>query len=135
VNILRDIPADLKQGRCYIPAERLDQEGLSPFHLKDPANEPRFRPLYHELLNRAQAHLMAGWEYTNRVPWNRVRVRLACAWPVLIGLQTLKLLRSANVLDANRRIKVDRAGVRSAILRSVALYPMPSAWRRLPETV
>ena len=30
VNILRDLPADLKKGRCYLPTEKLDAAGLIP---------------------------------------------------------------------------------------------------------
>ena len=30
VNILRDLPRDLQQGRCYIPAQRLAKAGLHP---------------------------------------------------------------------------------------------------------
>jgi farnesyl-diphosphate farnesyltransferase len=58
-----------------------------------------------------------------------VRVRLACAWPILIGLDTLQLLRERNALDAAQRIKISRARVRNLILKSVLLYPVPGAWR------
>ncbi len=30
VNILRDLPADLRKGRCYLPAEKLEPAGLMP---------------------------------------------------------------------------------------------------------
>lgn len=135
VNILRDIPADLKNGRCYIPRERLAGTGLKPEDLLNPDPEvlTRFRPLYNELLDRADTHLRSGWEYTLRIPWRQVRVRLACAWPVLIGLQTLRLLRQRNVLDPAQRIKIRRADVRRTILRSLAWYPIPIAWRKLAE--
>ena len=96
VNILRDVAADLRQGRCYLPAERLAELGLKPADLLQPANEPRLRPLYHGYLDRAEAHLLAGWAYTNALPRGCVRVRLACAWPILIGRETLKLLRAGN---------------------------------------
>ena len=99
VNILRDLPADLRHGRCYLPEEKLTAHGLRAEELLEPANETRFRPLYNSYLERAQAHLLAGWEYTKALPRGCARVRLACAWPILIGLETLKLLRRENVLD------------------------------------
>ena len=77
VNILRDLPADLHQGRCYLPVDKLKELGLSPADLLQPANEPRVRPLYNAWLDRAQAHLRAGWTYTNTLPWGQIRVRLA----------------------------------------------------------
>src|SRR5208283_1343108 len=96
VNILRDVPADLRNGRCYLPAEGLAAAALQPADLLIPANEPRLRPLYHAHLDLAEGHLRAGWLYTNSLPRRSMRVRLACAWPILIGLETLKLLRPAN---------------------------------------
>jgi farnesyl-diphosphate farnesyltransferase len=131
VNILRDLPADLRQGRCYVPADRLASLGLGPADLLEPANEPRLRPLYDPLLDRAEAHLRAGWNYTQALPRRSARVRLACAWPILIGLDTIRLLRSANVLDPARRVKLSRPQVKRLIWRSVLYYPFPAAWRRL----
>ena len=58
-------------------------------------------------------------------------MRLACAWPVLIGIRTLARLRVENVLDDSKRIKVTRAEVRCILLRTVLLYPFPGAWRNL----
>lgn len=131
VNVLRDLPADLRKGRCYLPADGLAKLGLSPADLLDPGSEPKLRPLYNALLDRARSHLAAGWAYTNSLPWRCVRVRLACAWPILIGLKTLAKLRDGPVLDPQRRIKVSRGEVRGIILRSVVCYPLPPAWRGL----
>jgi farnesyl-diphosphate farnesyltransferase len=131
VNILRDVAADLRHGRCYLPSERLAASSLKPEDLLDPASEPRLRPLYQAYLDRAEAHLLAGWAYTNALPRGSVRVRLACAWPILIGWETLKRLHAGNPLDATRRIKVSRGQVRQLVLRSVLLYPLPRAWERM----
>ena len=131
VNILRDVAADLRHGRCYLPAERLAAANLKPEDLLQPTTEPRLRPLYHAYLDRAEAHLQAGWAYTNSLPRGSVRVRLACAWPILIGRETLQRLRAANVLDAAQRIKISRARVRQLMMRSVLLYPWQAAWERM----
>ncbi len=128
VNILRDLPADLRQGRCYLPAEELAAAGLAPAELLEPTNEPRLRPQFNPWLDRADAHLAAGWAYTNALPRGCVRVRLACAWPLLIGRETIKLLRAGNVLDPRQRIKVSRAQVSRIIRRSVLCYPFPGLW-------
>ena len=130
-NILRDIPTDLRHGRCYLPVERLAPCGLEPADLLKPASEPRLRPLYQAYLDRAEAHLKAGWTYTNTVPRGCVRLRLACAWPILIGFETLKLLRAGNVLDPAHRIKIPRRQVKQIMLRSVVCYPWSRAWRNL----
>jgi len=130
VNVLRDLPADLRNGRCYLPADQLSSCGLAPKDLLKPANEARLRPVYNAWLTRAESHLYAGWGYTNALPRGSVRVRLACAWPIQIGLATTKLLRAAPVLDPAKRVKVTRPEVKKLMLRSVLLYPFP-AWRRL----
>jgi len=129
VNILRDIPADLKDGRCYIPRQSLAAAGLTPEDLRSPVNETRFRALYHAWLDRAGEHLEAGWNYTNALPRGQWRLRLACAWPALFGARTLRKLRDANVLDASRRVKISRGEVRAIMGRSVILSAWPAAWR------
>ena len=79
VNILRDLPRDLRQGRCYIPADQLASIGLTPADLLSPQNEARFRPLYNRYLDQAQENLAAGWRYILAWPRRHVRVRLGCA--------------------------------------------------------
>lgn len=131
VNILRDLPGDLRQGRCYLPRQALAAHGLEPAALRDPATMECFRPLYTRYLEQAHAHLADGWVYTNLLPWRLVRLRLACAWPVLIGARTLERLRVANVLEPRQRIKISRRQVRALLIRSLLLYPAPSLWRRM----
>jgi farnesyl-diphosphate farnesyltransferase len=131
VNILRDMPADLKNGRCYLPKDKLEPAGLIPEVLLSPANEAKFRPLFQNYLDQAESHLAAGWAYTNMLPFGQVRVRLACAWPILIGAKTVEKLRGASVLDLQHRIKVSRGEVRGIVLRSTLFYPLPRVWRKL----
>ena len=131
VNILRDLPADTRQGRCYLPGEQLSLVGLQPRDLLEPHNETRLRVLYDGYLDRAEKHLLAGWAYTNALPRRSVRVRLACAWPVLIGLETVKCLRASKVLDPRQRIKVSRGKVRKLMWRSVIRYPWQRAWKAI----
>ncbi len=134
VNILRDLPADLRKGRCYLPKDKLEPAGLLPEVLLSPVTEAKFRPLFHEYLDRAEAHLAAGWRYTNTLPFGQVRVRLACAWPILIGAKTIGKLRTASVLDLQRHVKVSRDEVRGILLRSLLVYPLPQAWQKLFST-
>lgn len=131
VNILRDLPHDLRQGRCYIPRNRLAEVNLTPKDLLDAGVYPRFQPLYESYLDRAEEHLKAGWAYTNALPWNQVRLRLACAWPILIGMETLRELRSHNILDASARLKISRRDVGRIIRRTLLRYPWPGWWARL----
>jgi farnesyl-diphosphate farnesyltransferase len=134
VNILRDLPTDLKNGRCYLPQEKLIEAGLPAEDLLQPANENKFRPLYNQYLNLAGSHLAAGWNYTNTIPFTQFRVRLACAWPILIGMKTIEKLRVANVIELQQRVKVSRGEVKWLIFRSLLACPFPGAWRKLFST-
>ncbi|HEY6169896.1 MAG TPA: phytoene/squalene synthase family protein [Verrucomicrobiae bacterium] len=129
VNILRDLPRDLREGRCYLPDEDLVAAGLKSADLLWAENMPRLRPVYDAWLARADAHLAAGWNYTNALPRNQRRLRLACAWPILIGVRTLALLRTGNPLDPAQRIKVGRAEVRGLVICSLFALPFGGAWR------
>ncbi|MBI2949509.1 MAG: squalene/phytoene synthase family protein [Verrucomicrobia bacterium] len=131
INILRDLPADLRRGRCYLPQAQLSEMDLKPQEMLAPESENRLRPLYDDYLDRAEAHLAAGWYYTNTLPRRAVRVRLACAWPILIGRKTLAKLRSGRILDPARPIKIRRQEVWSLVARSVVTYPFARVWRRL----
>ena len=135
VNILRDLPADLKKGRCYLPTEKLEPVKLLPETLLSPANAARCLPLFHEYLDKAESHLAAGWTYTNTLPFGQFRVRLACAWPILIGVRTIEKLRAANVIELQQRVKVSREEVRRIVRRSILACPFRKAWwNLLPPT-
>lgn len=133
VNILRDLPADLRKGRCYLPADRLLATGMQAGDLLQTGCEEELRPLYNRYLDLAADHLAAGWAYTNTVPRGQVRVRLACAWPILIGIRTLQRLRVERILVPERRVKISRREVRRVVVQSVICYAWPSAWQRLFE--
>lgn len=130
VNVLRDVARDLRNGRCYLPRQTLASVALTPDDLLSPANMARLRPVYFKWLTAAQEHLAAGWEYTNALPPGQLRLRLACAWPILIGARTLQKLRNENVLEAERRIKVSRAELRGILARSILAYPLRRVWAK-----
>jgi farnesyl-diphosphate farnesyltransferase len=131
VNILRDLPADLKNGRCYLPRQKLAEAGLTPETLLQVENEAAFMLVYRAHLEQAAGHLSAGWRYTNTLPFGQFRVRLACAWPVLLGAQTIARLRKADALALRRRVKVSRREVYALLLKSILVCPVPPLWRRL----
>ena len=129
-NILRDLPEDLRQGRCYIPEQSLSRFGLTPRDLLNHDAMQCFRPLYNGYLELAEEHLRAGWRYTTSLPFGCVRVRLACAWPVLIGIKTLHRLRRGNVLG-DPRVKITRREIYRILVKSVLFYPFRKTWNRL----
>jgi farnesyl-diphosphate farnesyltransferase len=131
VNILRDLPADLKHGRCYLPLEKLTPAQLAPENMLRLEHEKHFLPLFRAHLDLAEAHLAAGWHYTNMLPFGQFRVRLACAWPILLGVRTIEKLRAAGVDELRQRVKVPRGEVRGMLVRSLLACPLPFLWRKL----
>ena len=130
VNILRDLPRDLRAGRCYLPAEDLAGVGLRPKDLLDPTQFTTVQTVFRRYTQIAWRYLQNGWSYTNSIPFSQKRVRLACAWPVLIGARTLQRLESKNPLQPEPRIKVSRSEVWGIVLRSILIYPVPFWWKR-----
>ncbi len=135
VNILRDLPRDLRQGRCYLPREELESVGLAPGDLLDPSSEAQLGEIYQKHLDRAACFLEAGWKYTLALPRQCRRLQLGCAWPILIGIATIRELRRGGFLDPKRRIKISRVEVRKIIALTVVLYPFRRVWARLFERV
>jgi farnesyl-diphosphate farnesyltransferase len=114
INILRDAGDDLRNGRCYFPADELESLGLKPGQiLHDPAG---IVPVLNNWREKAERGIEAGKEYVRAIQ-NR-RVRFATALPAKIGARTLSLLRDAGAEALRRRIKVPRAEVRKMILSS-----------------
>jgi farnesyl-diphosphate farnesyltransferase len=121
-NILRDVPGDLRSGRCYLPEDELARLGLTPRDLLDPSRTPAARPLFRELLAVALEHYDVAWHYTLAIPRREWRMRLACAWPLLIGLATLAALaRTPDPLATSAPIKISRHEVRQLLARSVLI--------------
>ncbi len=122
VNVLRDLPRDLRIGRCYLPRVELTALALTPEDLLDPKAGARLRPLVARLVAQALDHLRDGLAYTLAVPRREARLRLAAAWPLLLGLATLgRLARADALLDPEVVVKVPRAEVRRHLALSAAL--------------
>jgi len=120
-NVLRDVPSDLRSGRCYLPARELDALGLGPADLLEPSKSARARPLLARLITSTLEHYDVAWSYTLAIPRREWRMRLACAWPLLIGLATLAAIaRIPDPLAHPGPIKISRREVRGILARSTA---------------
>ena len=112
VNVLRDVPRDLRTGRCYIPEELLTRAGLTPGDLLDSANSDAVRPILSAGIDIAMGHVDAAEEYLLAIPRRCLRLRLAALWPLLLAVGTLaELARSEAWLDPDRVTRVRRSRV------------------------
>ncbi|MGB2402366.1 MAG: phytoene/squalene synthase family protein [Akkermansiaceae bacterium] len=96
INILRDLPADIRLGRCYLP-------GVNPADYVAVTKEAaRWR-------TRARSYLSDGEKYAASLQSRRTRA--ATALPGLIGERTIDLLDRASWEDLERGVKVPRRDV------------------------
>lgn len=96
INILRDLPNDLKNDRCYFPSvDASDKKALM-------AEAARWRA-------RARSYLEEGHDYACSLLHRRTKA--ATALPGLIGERTLDLLDVADWQQLERGIKVPRSEV------------------------
>lgn len=96
VNILRDLPADLENGRCYLPGvEPSDRDSLM-------AESARWRA-------RARGYMEEGLDYARTLIHRRTRA--ATALPGLVGIRTLDLMDAADWGSLAQGVKVPRKEV------------------------
>ncbi|PLZ04361.1 farnesyl-diphosphate farnesyltransferase [Burkholderia sp. WAC0059] len=130
-NVLRDCARDLRIGRCYLPSDRLAHFGLAPDDLLRPDASLRARALMFELVGTTLGHYREAVRYTLALPRFAMRLRLACLWPILIGLETLLLLVDNDAWLVPEKIsKISRKRVYRIIARSPFVAPSDRLIRR-----
>ena len=98
VNILRDLPGDLANGRCYLP-------------VADPTDRQQLAASRKDWLAHAAVWLESGRRYSSRL--NQRRLRAASVLPALIGGDTVALLQADGAGET--KAKVSRKQVRRAL--------------------
>lgn len=122
VNILRDLPEDLANGRCYLPADALRAQGIPPDTI---AHDPSAAtPVHREWQTIARDHIMAGGRYTQSLRGRRLR--FACRMPLALAQATLDAVGP----DApTRPIRISRTAVRRIALRETMRSILPASPR------
>ena len=119
-NILKDLGKDVSMGRCYLPREQLEQLGIRPEELQNPATLQRLQPLIMQLIWHTLEHLDQACQYVRQLPRKALRLRLSCMWPLLFAVQTLEVIgRSEVLLCPEARVKISRGAVYRTMLRSL----------------
>jgi farnesyl-diphosphate farnesyltransferase len=116
VNILRDYPQDLRLGRSYLPVTGALSEDAKVVE-----------PMFQEWRVVAQRYLESGAQYVRTI--RPIRVRFACALPVLIGVETLGKMKVVPRLGET--VKVSRARVYWLMLMSLLIAAVPGCDRIL----
>jgi farnesyl-diphosphate farnesyltransferase len=112
VNILRDLCKDARLGRCYIPSEEWPPHGLTLAAIeRDPLS---LQPACTAWMQRCEAHLDAGLQYVQSLAHSKLRY--ATALPLLLGVRTLALLRTATETERRAGVKMSRLEVGKVLL-------------------
>jgi farnesyl-diphosphate farnesyltransferase len=114
VNVLRDYPQDVQLGRSYLPVSGALSEDTKIVE-----------PLFQEWRATAQRYLESGAQYVRAI--RPIRVRFACALPVLIGIETLAKMKA--VPQPGQKIKVSRSRVYWLMLLSLLIAVVPGCDR------
>jgi farnesyl-diphosphate farnesyltransferase len=110
INILRDLPADLSAGRCYLP-------------LANVADRSEIAACRAHWSRRAESWIGEGFAYSSSLVPRRLRA--ASVLPAMLAKETLMRLEAAGPLAMQARIKVPRHRVYLALVQ--AFWSKPCA--------
>ena len=103
VNILRDLPEDMKTGRCYLP-------------IGNPEDESELLAEFSKWRTLAVDKVSNGLTYSRKL--RTKRLRLASSLPGLIATETLRMMHDVSLKDLEKRIKVPKIKIYLIVLRA-----------------
>ena len=104
INILRDLPQDLRAGRCYLP-------------VADPQDREALMMEFRRHCGLAEVLIQQGFDYSAQL--RKRRLRMASVLPTMIAEGTLEQLRQASWEQLESGIKVSRARVYGCLLQAL----------------
>jgi farnesyl-diphosphate farnesyltransferase len=129
-NILKDMAADLRLGRCYLPQEDLDARNIKPADLLVPANMGRLRDITNKWTYWALDRLDQCEAFLSAIPKTELALRAAVIWPVYWAMDTLEEAAHSNLLDPADRPKVGRGRIYTTIAATPPLLLSNTAFAR-----
>ena len=119
VNILRDLPRDLRHGRCYIPQEDLEKEKLTTRDLMFTKNSIRFAPIKKYWIHLGREKLEQAFDFYAAIPKRQCRLRAAVALPIFWTADTFRKINEApDLLNPTRRIKISKNVIYATLFAS-----------------
>ena len=111
-NILRDIEADAKIGRIYLPLTQILKQGLMPQDLLETKNYLKLYPIMLYWVRKAIENLLEAKAFLKQIPRRKFFSRAAVAWPVFWSLDTLyKLTLAPHEHGKNINRKISKTNV------------------------
>lgn len=133
-NILRDMPADIKIGRVYLPLTDLTKHNLMPQDLLEKKIYRKLRPIIYKWIGWGLDNLQAAPAFLQKIPRYKFANRAAVAWPVLWSLDTFYLLALAdNLLDPAKKQKIKRKHIYRTMISSPLYCLSNASFKKLVE--
>ncbi|MCX5786489.1 MAG: squalene/phytoene synthase family protein [Elusimicrobia bacterium] len=129
-NILKDMSADLKAGRCYLPQSDLSPQDLLPQDLFNPINMERLQAVVYKWIAWAVDQLDMSEEFVASIPKTELAMRAAVIWPVYWAMDTLAEVVDSNLLDPADRPRIKRNRIYSTIALTPPLLLSNTAFAR-----
>ncbi len=116
-NIARDVSEDAAAGRCYLPAEWLEEAGIAPDELTSPVNRAALVPLIARLCDMAEVY-----EASARIGAARLSFRQRWAVLSAAGIYgaIAREVRAAGVHSLDRRVHTSGLQKAGFVLRALA---------------
>ena len=130
INVLKNMAADLRLGRCYLPQEDLDTKNLKPAELLLPSNMERLRDITFKWMYWSLDRLDQCEAFVSAIPKTEMALRAAVIWPVYWGMDTLEKAAHSNLLDPADRPRVKRSRIYTTIAATPPLLLSNTAFAR-----
>jgi len=119
INILRDVRADMQEGRCYWPEKLMEKHGTSRSGLLNPTSTQAAIGVMEDLIKDVIPYCAHALRYIELLPVTRFKLRSFCAIPLFMATATARVCRgNPDVVLANTPVKITRREAKSIVLRS-----------------
>lgn len=113
-NIVKDVRADLVEGRCWLPRTVLADCGVvAPADLRKPV---RARAVLRRMIEVTHRELVEAIGYLDALPAADVGIRRFCTAPLLMSVLTLRKLWQTPEVFGDRPVKISRRAVLGALV-------------------
>jgi phytoene synthase len=127
-NIARDIVADAREGRVYLPSEWLDADGLDASSLVDPANGARIAPLAERLVRLSRGYRASAQVGARRLPL-RSRLAVLAASNVYGAIGEKVVERGPNAWQTRTVVSDSEKLEEFALALAQSIWPAPNVPR------
>ena len=127
-NIARDIVADAREGRVYLPRDWLNETELDAEALADPANGDRIAPLAERLVRLSRAYRSSARVGARRLPL-RSRLAVLAASNVYGAIGEKVVERGPNAWDSRTVVSDSEKLEEFALALVQSFWPAPNAKR------